>query len=140
MTAPLELDGIRKATLADIPAGLALAEAAYPGRGVEKAAKWAEWCINNPDRLVLVSPKGVGIAQVSWNYGFELKGRLDLLYVAKGSGLEALKMLRIMVAWAKAKGAVGSFAVDADTGVDFGPFVKRLGGTQTKGVRYLIPL
>lgn len=142
---------IRIATVADIPTLVEFAKEAYGdrliGRGGEwvksgGGAHWLQWCISNPDRLVLIGANSVGIAQVSWHYGFEKRGRLDVLVSRPGSKtpFETLKMVRIMLDWAKEKGATGKFKLDADTGVDFEPFAKRLGGVPVTMTRYEIPL
>lgn len=133
---------IRRATLDDAPFLLELAREKYPARQVDLAANWLKWCIESPDRLVLIGPNSAGIAQVQWNYGFERRARLDALAArpTTGAALEALRIVRLMIDWAKQQGAVGSFRLDADTGVDFGPFAKRLGGRPVTMTRYEIPL
>lgn len=133
---------IRRATLADMPFIVALANEKYPMRMIEKGIPWMEWCIQNPERLVLVGPNSIGVAQVQWNYGYERRARLDMLGArpAPGAALEALRIVRMMLVWAKEKDAVGTFRLDADTGVDFGPFAKRLGGKLVTSIRYEIPL
>ena len=101
-----------------------------------------EWAIQNPERLVLIGANSVGVAQASWQYGFERRARLDMLGArpVAGAALEALKMVRMMLVWAKEQGAEGTFRLDADTGVDFGPFARRLGGKPVTLTRYEIPL
>ena len=131
---------IRQATLDDIPFIMELAKEKYPTRDVEKAAPWAAWCIKNPDRLVLVGPSSMGCAQVDWRYGHECKARLDVLAARPGPIWEALRMLRLMLNWARQKGAIGNFILDANTGIDFGPFAERLGGKKVTIVQYEIPL
>jgi len=132
---------IREAVLEDAPKWLALAVQRYPDRDVGGMRAWVEWCITNPDRLVLVGRASVGIAAVSLNYGVERRGRMDVLYTIPHlkPGLEAFAMIEIMMRWAKQKGAQGPFYIEPDTDVDFGPFVQRLGGTPAGGVRYEIP-
>lgn len=133
---------IRRAILDDMPFIVELAREKYPKRVIDLGIPWMEWAIGNPERLVLVGPNSVGVAQVSWNYGFERRARLDMLgaRAASGAALEALRMVRMMLAWAKEQGAQGTFRLDADTGVDFGPFALRLGGKPVTLTRYEIPL
>lgn len=133
---------IRRATEADIPFVRELAVLKYPARNVEQALNWFKWCLQSPDRLVLVGANSFGIAQVDWNYGFERRGRMDVLAgrAVPGASFETLRMIRMMVLWAKERGATGNFKIEADTGVDFGPFAKRLGGRQVTTVWYEIPL
>ena len=131
---------IRQATLDDIPFIMALAAEKYPGRDVTKDEPWAKWCIKNPDRLVLVGPSSMGCAQVDWIYGHECKARLDVLAARPGPIWEALRMLRLMLNWARQKGAIGSFILDANTGIDFSAFSERLGGRKVTVTRFEIPL
>lgn len=136
---------IRRATEEDIPHGLAIAQQAYPGRGIEKALDWAKWHIKQPNSLVLIGPGTLGIASIAFKYGFEKRARLDMLAATpeKSSVIEALQQVRAMVRWAALQGATGKFRIDADTGVDFGPFAQRLGGHRVDDdlyPRYDIPL
>jgi len=132
------LETIRLATLADVPIWIEKAKAKYPGRDVEKATRWAEWCVQNPNRLVLVGRNCAGIAQVDQYYGFECKAKLDMLF--GDPSWETFRMVRMMVRWAREKGATGTFRLDADTGADFAPFAARLGGRPVTVTRYEIPL
>lgn len=138
----LERKFIRRATLADMPFIISLAKEKYPARQIELGIPWMEACIQNSERLVLVGPNSAGVAQIGWHYGFERRARLDMLGArpTASSAWEAFRMVQIMVAWAKDEGATGSFRLDADTGVDFGPFARRLGGTPVTLTRYEIPL
>lgn len=129
---------IRRATEEDIPRGLAIAQAAYPGRGIEKALDWARWHIRQPNSLVLIGPNTLGIASIVLKYGFEKRARLDMLAAQPGNNsvVEALQQVRAMVRWAALQGATGHFRIDADTGVDFGAFARRLGGLEVDPVKY----
>ena len=133
---------IRRASLDDMPFIIGMAKEKYPARQIEQGIPWMEWCIGSPERLVLVGPNSVGVAQVDWRYGFERRGRLDMLASRPQAGApwEAFRMVRMMLAWAKEQGAQGTFRLDADTGIDFGPFAKRLGGEPVTLTRYEIPL
>lgn len=133
---------IRRATLADMPFIVEMARERYPQRTIDQGIPWMEWAIQNPDRLVLLGPNSIGVAQALWAYGFERRARLDMLgaRAVPGAALEALRMLRLMLVWAKEKGAEGTFRLDADTGIDFGPFARRLGGKPVTVTRYEIPL
>ena len=133
---------IRRATVSDIPFVRELARLKYPARAIDGALHWFQWCLSNPDRLVLVGTNSVGVAQVDWYYGFERRARLDILASrpVSGTAWEAFRMVRMMVAWAKEQGAQGTFKLDADTGADFGPFARRMGGKAVTITRYEIPL
>lgn len=133
---------IREATADDLPFILEFGKAMYPSRDIQKGMRWMAWAIENPDRLVLIGTDSVGVAQVSRNYGFENKGKLDILASrpVPGAALEALRMIRIMARWAKSRGAIGTFRLSADTGVDFKPFSDRLGGKAMIVTHYEIPL
>ena len=110
----------------------------YPDRDVDKAVPWVEWCLKNPDHLVLVGENSFGIARAEWVYGFERLGKL-LILCSRGKSLEALRMVRKMIAWSKTRGC-SDFRIDANTGVDFASFAKRLGGHRQTVLRYDIPL
>jgi hypothetical protein len=141
MTAPVMQElAIRRATDADKPFMLALAKECYPDRGIERGVPWVEWCMANSERLVLVGPNSFGIARVEWIYGFERRSGMDMLCARKGTGFEAFRMVRVMLRWAKESGAKGEFKLEADTGVDFGPFARRLGGRSNAAQWYMIPL
>ena len=133
---------IRRASLDDMPFIIGMAKEKYPARQIEQGIPWMEWCIGSPERLVLVGPNSVGVAQVDWRYGFERRGRLDMLASRPQASApwEAFRMVRMMLAWAKEQGAQGTFRLYADTGIDFGPFAKRLGGEPVTLTRYEIPL
>ena len=133
---------IRRASLDDMPFIIGMAKEKYPARQIEQGIPWMEWCIGSPERLVLVGPNSVGVASIGWHYGFERRARLDMLGArpTAGGALEPLRIVRIMLDWAKEQGAQGTFRLDADTGVDFGPFARRLGGKPVTLTRYEIPL
>lgn len=137
---------IHEASERDKPFMLALAQEKYPRRVVEKSIRWVERAMDNPDRLVLVGPNSFGIAQADWIYGSERRGRLDMMCArteaAAGlaAGVEILRMVEIMVGWARTKGCAGTFKLDADTGVDFEPLAQRLGGKVVTVKRCEIPL
>ena len=104
----------------------------YPNRDVDKAVPWVEWCLTNPDRLVLVGTHSFGIASALWHYGFERHGGMAILCSKpeNGSVFEVLRMVKIMIAWAKEKGCTGDFDLAPDSGVDFEPLARRLGGVR----------
>jgi hypothetical protein len=139
------LPSIRRATLEDMPRMIEMAKtlwAKYPERNVQQGEGWMKWCIQNPERLVLLGSSSIGVASVSWNYGYERRARIEVLAgtPAPGTALQTLRMVRLMLTWAKEQGAEGTFRLDADTDVDFGPFAKRLGGKPVTRTRYEIPL
>jgi len=131
---------IHRALDADKPFMLELAKEKYPNRDIERGVPWVEWCMGNRERLVLVGRHSFGIARVEWIYGFERRAGLDMLCARKGAGFEAFRMVRMMIQWAREQGAQGEFKLDADTGVDFGPFARRLGGRASSAQWYVIPL
>lgn len=129
---------IRRMVEEDIPHGLEIAEKAYPGRGIAKGVDWIRWHMKQPNSLVLIGPGTIGVASIAFKYGFEKRARLDMLAALpeKSAVIEALQHVRAMVRWAALQGAVGNFRIDADTGVDFGPFARRLGGHEVDPVKY----
>ncbi len=130
---------IREATLADIDFILALGRRMYPGEPIHNGLPWIIECMRRPDRLVLVSDYGVGIASIFFAYGFVKRVNMDVLAVEPGHGLHVVSFLKAMIRWGKFHKAT-AFNVGSTTGVDFGPMVKRLGGGKVKAPSYLIPL
>lgn len=139
---------IRRATPDDVPFLVELAREMYVKRPgtldnlVEQGAVgWLRWAIGNPDRLVLAGQHSGGVASVSWYYGYERRARVDVLCARPmpGAGLEAMRMVRVMLAWARERGAA-HLRLGADTDVDFGPFARRLGGIRKTEVYYDFPL
>jgi len=132
---------IRIATPDDLPHIMELAAASYEGRPVALARPYIEWAMKQSDRLCLIGVDTAGMASVATHYGFERKARMDILVGRRTpiAPLEAFRMVKIMVDWAGKMGAK-KFRLDADTGVDFGPFALRLGGYRVDSPRYDIPL
>lgn len=136
---------VRRATEADIPWGLEIARQRYPGRNVELGLQFIRWSLGNANSIVLRGESVFGIASVVMKYGFEKRARLDMLAAKPGNTavVEVLQVVRAMVRWSALQGAEGHFRIDADTGVDFGPLARRLGGHEVdpaKYPRYDIPL
>lgn len=133
---------IRRATEDDIPYMLAMAREKYPDRPVEQGIPWMQWCLKNPDRLVLIGQDSIGMAEVGWYYGYSFRPRLSWLVgrPVKGAALETLTMLRMMLVWAKEKGCTEPFRLSAETNIDFEPYSRRLGGRAVTSTTYLIPL
>jgi len=134
-------DTIRQATLDDIPRWLEIAQRVYLERDVSGSKPWAEWHIKSPNSLVLIGRAGVGIASLDLHYGLDLRAKLDLLFSFPElqPGIEPVSMVRIMVRWAKSKGAQPPFLVEFEGGYDPAAIVKRLGGWKVETPRYAIP-
>lgn len=132
---------IRRAVISDIPGWLSLARGRYPGMDLSGVEKWVEWCIQSPKRLVLVGNATAGVAGLDLWHGIALRAQLIAMFTVpeRQPGMEPVAMLRIMVAWARENKAKPPFLIDAQTGVDFGPFAARLGGHPAKEPRYVIP-
>lgn len=136
---------IRPATLADLPEIAQRLIRHYAGRAtpaqIMAGAPWMARVLQNRDRLVLIGPNSFGIAQVGTFYGCERRASVDILCSrpSAGGSLESLRMVRKMVAWSKRRGA-RTLRLDADTGVDFAPFGKRLGASSVLVPRYEIPV
>ncbi len=142
--APAVQMAIRPAALTDLLEIARRMMLHYPTRATNATAiagaRWICWAINNRDRLVLIGPNAFGIAQYGMFYGCEARARVDILCCrpSAGGALESLRMLRKMVAWARRRGAP-SLRLDADTGVNFAPFAKRLGGVAVPVTKFEIP-
>src|SRR5437764_5421521 len=104
-TAPALRMEIRPATLDDLPEIAQRLIRHYAGRAtpaqIMKGAKWMVWAINSPSRLVLIGPNAFGVAQTAMFYGCERRASVDILCSrpSVGGSLEALRMVRKMVAW-----------------------------------------
>ena len=133
---------VRVATVRDIPFILEVAQEAYPDRDVVMGIPYMCWCLNSPDRLVLVGQNCFGLARFAWEYGLEARARSEMLASRKGNRApwEVLQIVRQMLIWAKQRGAKGDFVLDSDTEVDFEPFARRLKGRKTTLVQYKIAL
>ena len=131
---------IRRVTVEDIPRALEMAAAAYPERRVAMGEDWARWVVGHPDRICLISDEALGVASIVTRYGHERRAQLDLLASLNPRSFDPVRMLRAMIEWARSRQAVGAFKIDSDTGVDFGPFVRRLGGRAVTNKRYEVVL
>lgn len=131
MTAPLVDLGIRRAVETDRAFVMELVKEKYPDR-YQFGVRYVEWCLTQADKLVAVGPHSFGVATAYWNYGFERRAGSSILCArpVPGAALEVLRMLRFMINWAKQQGCEGSFRLQEDTGVDFGPLARRLGGSE----------
>ena len=123
-------DDIRPFVESDREFVIALTKEKYPTRDISKGIPWVEWCLTQPDRLVLVGPNSFGVAGALWHYGFERRGSLAILCSRPrpGAAFEVLRMVRTMIRWAKERGCSGAFKMESDPETDFGPLVRRLGG------------
>lgn len=131
---------IRRATFDDMPRMLEIAKEMYPGRGVEAGWDWMRFHIENRagDKFVWIGEHSVIVAHIYRQYGFELRCRIDMLCARrqKAAIFEALQLVKACKRWAALNGVTAPMKLDADTGVDFGAFAKRLGGWQVDPKRY----
>lgn len=131
---------IRRATFDDMPAMLEIAEESYPGRGVKAGWDWMKWNIENKtgDKFVWIGNDSLIVAHIYKQYGYELRARIDMLCArrSKRAVMEALQLVKATKRWAAVNGVTHPMKLDADTGVDFGPFARRLGGWQVDPVKY----
>jgi hypothetical protein len=136
---------IRPATLEDLPEIAQRLMQHYRGRAtpatIMQGARWMAEVIANRNRLVLIGPNSFGVAQTGMFYGCERRASVDILCCrpSAGGSMEALRMVRKMVAWARRRGAP-SLRLDSDTGVDFAAFGKRLGAKPVTVTKYEIPV
>ena len=132
---------IRRATPDDVEFGIGLVRELYPNRDITKMRGWLTWVLNNPDYCTLIGINSVGCASVYWKYGTDMRARLQFLGANTKPGyvFEPLRIVRMLMDWSKSKGAKGEFRLDADTGVNFAPFAKRLGGTHKTAEYWDIP-
>lgn len=140
---PRILGQIRRATLEDLPFFADLIRHRYGDRfhDPDKCQKNLEWLgqlFSRGDYTCLRGERTAGIARVLAAYGAEPQAQVVGLAAWPHAGLEPLRMLRVMVLWARTIGA-SKLTLSADTGVDFEPFAKRLGGIKVVKVSYDIP-
>lgn len=107
---------------------------------LEANLRWLAPLFERRDHTCLRGRYTAGVARITQRYGCEHKAQLVGLAAWPGAGWEPLRMIRVMVLWAKAMGATGALTLDADTGLDFEPFARRLGGKAITMVKYEIPL
>lgn len=125
-----------------MPRMLEIAEEMYPGRGVKAGWDWMKYCIGRADHFVWLGDDSLIVARIYKQYGFELRARIDMLCAirSKKAVLEALNLVKAAKRWAALNGVQHPMKLDADTGVDFGPFALRLGGRRVPDAVYEIPL
>lgn len=131
---------IRRATLNDMPRMLEIAEEMYPGRGVKAGWDWMKWNIENRagDKFVWIGEDSILVAHIFKRYGFELAVRVDMLCARRKKRVlfEAVHLLKACKRWAALNGVTEPLKLDADTGVNFEPFARRLGGYKVDPARY----
>lgn len=124
---------IRTATVADIPAILAISRDSYTiVSDWEQTEAWMHRMINHPDCMFVLSDNGYGVATLMapfWAPG-DLQGHMVILASRSGSsGMQGCALVRAMASWAKSRGAK-VFRFGSETGIDLGPIARRLGARQ----------
>ena len=102
-------------------------------------------CIQAADCFVWIGEDALLVAHIWKQYGYEMRVRVDMLCARrrKRAILEAFQLVKACKRWAAVNRVEAPLKLDADTGVDFGPFARRLGGwkvDQNKYPVYEIPL
>lgn len=99
----------------------------YPPFDESRALEWLYSSLSNPNMLMLRGDHGFGIAGITYRF-YDPKPLAHLVFLAvkPGGGWEGYRLLASMIRWARDRGAV--FHLGEDTGVDFGPWARRLGG------------
>lgn len=121
------VSAVRRATLADVPHMVAVARKAYARFPVDWAAvdAWLRQGIEAPQLLALVSAGGASVAVAQpwfWRPGVP---EAVILFIA-GAPWDMVRCARATVAWARDMGAE-NVKIDADTGADLLPLVRRIG-------------
>lgn len=137
---PKVLGAIRRATIEDLPFFADLIRHRYGDRfhHPDKCRANLEWLaalFARRDYTCLRGEHSAGVARVLQAYGAEPQAQVVGLAAWPHAGLEPLRMLRVMLLWARMIGA-SKLTLSADTGVDFEPFAKRLGGVKVVKVTY----
>lgn len=123
---------IRPLAFADAPWIAELVLECYPNREVKLGRDWmlAQIANRNGTAFAWRGEDSLIIAHVTRRYGIELIARVDMLCARrkKAAVLECLFLLKAAKRWAAVNGVRRPLILDADNGVDFGPFARRLGG------------
>lgn len=108
---------------------------------IKQSSPWMQQAIVDPNRLVLLGPNSFGMARVGTFYGSERQASVDILCCRPiaSAAFESLRMLRKMIAWTRRRGAP-TLRLEADRGIDFEPFARRLNAERRVSVRYEIPV
>ncbi len=138
--APATQMRLRPASLDDLPEIIRRMFLFYPRRASMTALPWMRRLLTSPEHLALIGPNAFGIARIGMFYGCERKASVDILCSrpSVGGSLEALRIVRKLAVWAGRRG-LPTLRLDADTGVDFGPFAKRLKAKPVWTVKFEIP-
>jgi hypothetical protein len=120
---------LRIVTKSDIPDLMRIARARYGDFDQIAAKAWAERAIGQPDALFIRSDHAFGVAAMQpFFYNPDVE-HARLVFLASSApnpwAMEPYHILHDLVVWAKNRGAQ-TFSFGSDTGVDFGPFAKRL--------------
>ena|SRR5215469_7043802 len=138
-----EIIGVRRAARFDIPRLVEIARRAYFDWPVDWTAVsvWLHGHIEHPDIFICLEDSAASIAVLSkWIQIIGAPSKTEALvpYIA-GQVWGAARCLRATAAWAQARGAE-RLRVDAETGIDLGPLVKRLGRAFSETPSYSVRL
>ena len=135
--------GVRRATSADVLHMIGVAREAYQGWGVDWGAvsAWLSQNIENPDIFACVA-RGAACIGVyhEWFWGGPKSRDVTVLFPAgPRHPWQLVGCLRATAAWAQSRGSY-TLKVDAETGVDLGPLVARIGFPVEKIPAYSVRL
>lgn len=122
---------IRRATLADIPEIIAIAQVAYPHIPFdpEIAKVWLERMIPVQEALVLICQDGVIVVDQVIEWWRPAQPEMNIVFLAVRPGnptaLTGYWLLKNVIGYAEKAGVAVCFG--STTGVDFTPYARRLG-------------
>lgn len=143
--ADLKPSTIRLCTPDDVEWMISIANGRYPGEfDPEQARAWVPARLKEPTMLFIRGERSFGVAHLAkrFNSPTRVQAYLTLLYSEPGFmrslSLEPFQLIKRMIEWGKEKGATKFWMSDI-SGVDLGPFAKRLGG-RLAGHTYVVDL
>jgi hypothetical protein len=123
---------IRKATPEDAKFLIDLAKTSYPNFDEPAAYEWLGKAMQLDNYAVFRGERCGGVMMVN---GFfynpsELRGFMLYCVAYPKAGWEVFRLFKAMIDWALNEKMAASVHFGSETGVNFAPFAKRLGGSQ----------
>ena len=120
------------ATAADIEEGIRIAASRYRDMDVAASTLWARKMIDHPSISILRTKNAVSCT--TYDLAFwaprSLVATMRFIVALPHSGWDSYWLAKAQIARAKRHGCV-KFNLGSETGIDLGPFAKRLGFVQT---------
>lgn len=134
--------GARRANVSDVLHMIQVARPAYAAYPVDwgRVSVWLHEIMEEPDIFCAVSGHAASIARSHRWDGLPTVANVTVLFLAGVAyPWDCVRCLRLTAAWARAIGS-GNLKIDAETGVDLGPLVRRIGGEVRSVPAYTVSL